>query len=308
MARGESTYVRLDGKVLELTNLDKVLYPQSGFTKREALRYYARAAPVLLRHLRGRALTLRRFPDGVEGEAFYEKRCPSHRPSWMRTIAAPGAPSYCVVDDLAGLLWVANLACLELHTELSVEPDFQWARLMVFDLDPGAGAGITECCAVGQLVRERLAESGLECFAKTSGGKGLQLYVPLAPGHGFEETKGFSRQLAESFERKWPDRVVSRYPKRLREGKVLIDWAQNDPQKTTVCAYSLRAMSGPTVSTPVSWKEVEAAARGQKEGPGLRFEAEEVLARIERLGDLFAPTLELKQRLPRGRLRKASVG
>ncbi|MCM2323037.1 MAG: non-homologous end-joining DNA ligase [Oligoflexia bacterium] len=291
-----STYVRVGGKVLELSNLEKVLYPAAGFTKREVLRYYSRIAPVLLPHLKGRALTLKRFPEGVEGESFFEKRCPHFRPKWLRTIRVREDLAFCEITDVAGLLWIANLACLELHTSLALAPRVEAPTLLVFDLDPGPGAAMRECCEVALKLRERLADAGLESYAKTSGSKGLQLYCPVAAAD-FGETKAFSRALAEEFEGRWPELVISRYPKRLRAGKVLIDWAQNDESKTTVCVYPLRAMSVPAVTTPLFWSEVETAARAHREEP-LRFEAHEVLRRVERNGDLFAGVLGGGHALP----------
>jgi bifunctional non-homologous end joining protein LigD len=300
MTSGEVTVA---GRRLKLSNLDKVLYPAVGFTKAQALDYYARISPVLLPHLKGRPLTLKRYPEGVEGGHFYQKRCPAHRPSWVRT--APvwsarhrGTVDYCLIDDLATLIWAANLADLELHTSLSRVAAPERPTVMVFDLDPGAPAGLVECCELALVVRAVLRKNGLESFAKTSGAKGLQVYVPLSTQVGYDDTKSFARSLAEALERRQPDRVVSRMQKALRPGKVFVDWSQNDFHKTTVCVYSLRAGKRPTVSTPVTWGEVQKAVRRRDAKP-LHFTADEVLVRVAKMGDLFAPVERLKQRLAR---------
>jgi bifunctional non-homologous end joining protein LigD len=293
--------VEIEGRTLRLSNLDKVLYPRTGFTKGDLIDYYARAAPQLLPHLHGRPLTLKRYPNGVEGGHFYEKRCPSHRPDWVAT--APiwsgrhGEIDFCLVNDLPTLVWAANLADLELHTSLSLAAAIERPTAMVFDLDPGAPADIVDCCQVGVWIRGMLAELGLETWAKTSGSKGLQLYVPLNSEVSYERTKPFARAVAETLERQFPGRVTARMSKTLRPGKVLIDWSQNDDAKTTVCVYSLRAMEAPTVSTPVSWEEVERAL-AEGDPAALRFEHDAVLARLDERGDLFAPVLSERQELP----------
>jgi bifunctional non-homologous end joining protein LigD len=296
----EGTQVDVGGHRLTLTNLDKVLYREAGFTKGEVIDYYARIAPAMLPHLADRCLTMRRYPDGVEGASFFEKRCPGHRPDWLRTALGPGnggqGISYCVVDDVGGLVWAANLAALELHTPMSRSADMGVATMVVFDLDPGAPAAMAECAEVGLWIRDVLDGLDLRAAAKTSGSKGLQLYVPLNRPHGFDHTKSFAQAVAQLLEKHHADLVVSDIRKEVRTGKVLIDWSQNVAAKTTVCAYSLRARPRPTVSTPVTWAEVEAAAGGAP----LSFEARGVLDRVERSGDLFAPVATLEQSLPAG--------
>ncbi len=296
-----SPKVAVDGREVNLSNLDKVLYPSCGFTKGEVIAYYRSVAPAILPHLAGRPLTLKRYPNGVEGEFFYEKRCPSHRPPWVEV--APiwsrhnqAEVAYCVAGDLPTLVWVANLASLELHTSLSRADDIARPTMVVFDLDPGSPASIVECSRVGLRLRDVLAQMGLESVAKTSGSKGLQVYAPLNTPVTYEGgTKDFALALAQLFEKRFPDEVVSSMRKDIRPGKVLIDWSQNDEHKTTVCVYSLRARPQPTVSAPLHWSEVEAAAGG---GPVPRIEASEAVRRLEEDGDLFAPLLELEQRLP----------
>jgi bifunctional non-homologous end joining protein LigD len=280
---------------------DKVLYPATGLTKRGVIDYYEAVAPVLLPHLRDRPLTVKRYPDGVDGKAFFEKNSPSHRPPWVRTFAVAsgrgGATNYTVVDDLDTLLWLANLAALELHVPLGLASDLEHPGAVVFDLDPGPPATIVECCRVALLLEGTFAQLGLESFAKTSGSKGLQVYVPLGAGVSYEETKRFSSNLAQLLERAQPELVVSRMARALRPGKVLIDWSQNDPHKTTVCVYSLRATARPSVSTPVSWDEVRATL-DSGDPRSLAFEHEAVLERVAHGGDLFAPVLALQQTLP----------
>ncbi|HVE47133.1 MAG TPA: non-homologous end-joining DNA ligase [Acidimicrobiales bacterium] len=300
-----ATKVSVGGRELSLSNLDKVLYPQAGFTKGEVIGYYQAIAPALLPHLTGRPLTLKRYPNGVEGQFFYEKRCPSHRPPWMPTASVwsdrnKGEVNYCVVDELAALVWVANTASLELHPSLSRAVDIKRPTMVVFDLDPGAPATIVECCSIGLRLRELFSQMGLESFAKTSGSKGLQLYVPLNTPVGYDGspgTKGFALAVAQLFEKRFPGEVVSSMKKDLRPGKVLIDWSQNDEHKTTVSVYSLRARPRPSVSAPVTWDEVAGCAEGQ-DPDRLVFEAGEVVERVERVGDLFAPLNELEQALP----------
>ena len=294
--------VVIAGKRLKLSNLDKVFYPASGFTKGQIIDYYVRVSPFLLPHLRGRPLTLKRYPDGVEGPFFYEKRCPTHRPDWVRTSAAwsegKGAEiEFCLADDLPTLVWAANLADLELHTSLSLASSIRQPTMIAFDLDPGAPAGLTECCQVAVLLRGLLDKLRLRSFPKTSGSKGLQIYVPLNTPASYEETKALSRALAELLEQQHPQLVVSKMKKSLRVGKVLVDWSQNDEHKTTVCVYSLRAKDRPTVSTPVTWKEVEKGVKPAGAN-ALVFESDQVLKRTAKLGDLFGPVLELEQRLP----------
>ncbi len=288
--------VDVQGHRLSLSNLDKVLYPAVGFTKGQVIDYYTRIAPVVLAHLRDRPLTLKRYPNGVEGGHFYEKQAPSHRPEWVR--AEPielrsKTIHFVVCDDLPTLVWLANLADLELHPSLSLVDDINRPTVMAFDLDPGPGTGLPECCEVAFLLRDALAQLGLECCAKTSGSKGIQVYVPL----NYEEvdydhgTKRLSHALARHLEAQHPKLIVSQQKKELRKGKVLIDWSQNDEHKTTVGVYSLRARERPTVSTPLAWEELE-------QPEALVFEAADVLERVERDGDLFAPVVELRQELP----------
>jgi bifunctional non-homologous end joining protein LigD len=292
----------IDGRKLRLSNLDKVLYPKAGFTKGQVIDYYARVSPALLPHLQGRPLTMKRYPDGVEGQFFYEKQCPSHRPEWVETASIWSRHNgrnidFCLVNELPTLVWAANLADLELHTSLALAQEIERPTMMVFDLDPGAPADIVDCCRVGLWVRDLFDGLGLQSFAKTSGSKGLQVYVPLNVEATYDETKPFAKAVAELLEKQHPKKVVSRMSKELRGGKVLVDWSQNDEHKTTVSVYSLRARERPTVSTPIAWDEVERALRS-KDADGLRFEAEELLARVEEQGDLFAPVLTLQQALP----------
>ena len=297
------TTVDVEGRHLKVSNLDKVLYPEAGFTKGAVISYYQRISPVLLPHLRGRPLTLKRYPNGVDAQFFYEKRCPSHRPEWVQTTDVysernKGIVRYCVVDDLPTLVWVANLASLELHTSLSLGDDIPRPTMVVFDLDPGPPATIVECCRVASRLRALFDRMELQSFAKTSGSKGLQLYVPLNTEIGYDGgTKDFALAIAQSFAQRFPDEIVSSMKKELRPGKVFIDWSQNDEHKTTVCVYSLRAKDRPTVSTPVTWDEVEACAEAGDPSM-LVFEWDDVLARVEQDGDLFAPLLSLEQHLP----------
>jgi bifunctional non-homologous end joining protein LigD len=290
--------VEVEGKLLSLSNLDKVIYPEVGFTKGQVIEYYTRVAPALLPHLRDRPLTLKRYPNGVEGGHFYEKQCPSHRPDWVRSEAVELSSKtihFCICDDLPTLVWLANLADLELHPSLSKAPEVEHPTLMAFDLDPGPGSGLRECCEVALILREALERLGLECFAKTSGSKGLQVYVPVnVEGVDYDQgTKRLSNALARHLESEHPKLIVSSQRKELRKNRVLIDWSQNDEHKTTVSVYSLRARERPTVSTPLLWEEVDAG-----DPDALVFEAEDVVARVEEHGDLFAPVEELEQRLP----------
>jgi bifunctional non-homologous end joining protein LigD len=294
--------VEVGGRRIVLRNLDKVFYPAVGFTKGDVLDYYFRIAPVLLPHLRGRPLTLKRYPEGVQGNYFYEKRCPRYRPAWLRTAPIWSERneediSYCVVDDLASLVWVASIANLELHTPLALAHRFEHPTALAFDLDPGPPADLVTCCDVALLLRRLMDRLGLEAFPKTSGSKGLQVYVPLDGRATYDETKAFAHAVARLLERAHPDLVVERMLKTLRTGKVLVDWSQNDRNKTTVCVYSLRARERPTVSTPVRWSEVERAVRSRRTGE-LVLDAAQVVARVERVGDLFAPVLSRRQQLP----------
>ncbi|HVE82763.1 MAG TPA: non-homologous end-joining DNA ligase [Myxococcales bacterium] len=293
--------VDIQGRQLKLSNLDKVLYPAAGFTKAHVIDYYARIGRWMVPHLRDRPLTFKRYPNGVEGEFFFEKNCPAHRPEWVKTARvqhSSEAKDYCLANDVPTLVWAANLAALELHPSLSHAARMEHPTMMVFDLDPGAPAALLECCQVAVVLRGMFQALKLKCFAKTSGGKGLQVYVPLnAPAVTYEDTKGFSRQVALLLEQQLPKLVVSNMKKELRVGKVLVDWSQNDEKKTTVAVYSLRARERPTASTPVSWDEVEEALKSRRP-ERLVFEAAEVLERVEKDGDLFEPTVTLKQKLP----------
>lgn len=297
----KKSQLNVGGRTLSVSNLEKVLYPQTGFTKGDLINYYIRVSPVLLPHLRDRPITLKRYPDGVNGPHFYEKKCPSHRPSWVRTTRVAksegGEINYCVLNDLPTLVWAANLADLELHTFLHKAPAIGRPTALAFDLDPGPPADIVTCCEVGQWLKTTFDSLGMECFAKTSGSKGLQVYVPLNTPVTYKRTKAFARLLAEFLERQFPETVVSRMQKSLRTGKVLVDWSQNDDHKTTVNVYSLRAKQRPTVSTPVTWDEVAKALKKGNSAP-LTFEFDEVIKRIAEMDDLFAPVIELKQRLP----------
>src|SRR5579872_55114 len=294
--------IEVQGRQLKLSNLEKVLYPAAGFTKQQIIDYYVRIAPAMLPHLQGRALTRKRYPNGVDEEFFYEKNAPQHRPDWVKTapIWSEGnhrTVHYILANDLATLVWLANLAAIELHPSLALAKDITCPTMMVFDLDPGPPAYIVQCCQVAFWLREIFEKFGLKSFPKTSGSKGLQVYVPLNTATTYDETKGFARALAQLVEHEHPQMVVSDMKKKLRTGKVFVDWSQNDEHKTTVAVYSLRARERPTVSTPVSWDEVEKTLK-KKDAGLLVFEAKQAVARMEKLGDLFAPVLELKQRLP----------
>lgn len=297
-----SVEVEVGGRQLTLSNFDKVLYPEAGFTKGQVIDYYTRIGPALLPHLHQRALTLKRYPNGVDGQFFYEKNCPKHRPPWVETLSVWSARnkadvSYCLIDELAGLVWVANLASLELHTSLSHARDIRRPSMLVFDLDPGPPATVVECGRVALWLREVLDHLGLQAFPKTSGSKGLQIYVPLNTPVTYDDTKPFAHAMAKLLEQQHPKEVLSVMTKDLRTGKVFIDWSQNDDSKTTVCVYSLRARPRPTVSTPVTWEEVEAVV-ASTDPDDLVFEAPDVLARVASQGDLFGALCELEQTLP----------
>jgi bifunctional non-homologous end joining protein LigD len=293
------TLVEVDGRKLSLTNLDKVFYPAAGFTKADMIHYYVQVAPYLLPHLKDRAITMKRYPDGVDGEYFYEKEAPSHRPKWIETTkVAKGSGAhinYCMLNSLPSLVWAANLADLELHTFLHRAPLEDRPTMMAFDLDPGPPADIVLCCEVALRLKSIFDELDLQSFAKTSGSKGLQVYVPLNTPTTYEKTKTFARTLAGLLAEEHPGDVVSNMKKSSRQGKVFIDWSQNDDHKTTITVYSLRAKEQPTASAPVFWEEVGQCARN---GEPLSFTSEEVLVRTEKQGDIFAPVLSLKQKLP----------
>jgi bifunctional non-homologous end joining protein LigD len=291
------------GKKLSVSNLDKVLYPKVGFTKGQVIDYYIRIAPVLLPHLKDRPLTMKRYPNGVDKEFFYEKNCPSHRPKWVNTakVWSEGNDrymNYCLAQDLPTLVWAANLADLELHTSLAKKSDVARPTMMVFDLDPGAPADIVQCCQVGIWLRDLLSEMKLKSFAKTSGSKGLQVYVPLNTPVTFDQTKDLSRALAQLLEQAHGNLVTSNMSKSVRKGKVFVDWSQNDEHKTTICVYSLRAKEEPTVSTPVTWDEVANCLK-KKKPDLLKFRSDKTLERVKKMGDLFAPVEKLKQKLPK---------
>jgi bifunctional non-homologous end joining protein LigD len=301
----KSQTVEVDGRELKLTNLDKVLYPASGFTKGEMVDYYAKVADAMVPHLKGRAVTLRRFPEGVEDldTAFFEKRCPKHRPKWVKTTNVRAGPNagnidFCVCDGRPTLVWMAQLAAIELHPSLSLGRAPTRPTVLAFDLDPGPPADIVDCCRVALRLREMFGHFGVESFPKTSGSKGMQVYVPLnRKDMSYDLTKPFAKAIAQLLEKQTPDLVLSKMKKVEREGKVFVDWSQNHRSKTTIAVYSLRARERPTASTPLTWDEVEAAA-DTGDGSPLVFEAGEVLERIEQHGDLFAPVLELQQELP----------
>ncbi|MDX6692290.1 MAG: bifunctional non-ous end joining protein LigD [Solirubrobacteraceae bacterium] len=293
--------VTVDGRTLKLTNLDKVMYPQVGFTKRDVIEYLVHVAPAILPHLEGRPLTRKRYPNGVEDKFFFEKNCPSHRPEWVAVAPIPLSKKvveFCVCNELPTLVWLGNLAALEFHTSLSRADPIDRPTMMVFDLDPGPPATVVECCRVALLIEGMLRNLGLRAFPKTSGNKGLQVYVPLnVPDATYDATKGFSRAVAELLESAEPDLVVSRMTKSLRHGKVFVDYSQNDEHKTTVCVYSLRARERPTVSTPVTWDEVR-ACHDSGDPDSLVFDSAQVIERVAEQGDLFAPVLSLVQKIP----------
>ncbi|MDQ3738573.1 MAG: non-homologous end-joining DNA ligase [Actinomycetota bacterium] len=289
----------VDGRTLKLTNLDKQLYP-SGFTKSEVIDYYTSVASVLLPHLSGRCITFRRFPNGSTTDGFFEKRCPTHRPEWVDVSPGPGdrrgGVEYCRLEEPAALVWAGNLAALELHAPMALADDLNTPRAVVFDFDPGEPAAIAECCEVAVAVAEVLEVVGLRGKCKTSGSKGLQLYVPLnVAGPTHDGAAEFALAVAQVVEQQLPGRTTTIMAKAERPGKIFIDWSQNAYHKTTIAPYSLRARPEPTVSTPVTWDEVRAAAAGDAE---LRFEASDVLERVKQHGDLFGDVVSTSQELP----------
>ncbi len=296
---GRSATVQVDGREIALSNLDKVLYPQTGTTKADVIRYYASVAPALLAHLRGRCITLKRFPNGVDTEGFFEKRCPKHRPDFVGTYLGPGdrrgEVGYCAIEEPAALVWAANMAALELHVPMALAADLDTPRALVFDFDPGAPADIVQCCEVALWVRDLLHGVGLRAFAKTSGSKGLQVYVPTNTAGTHQHAADVALALGQMLEQRHPQRVTTTMAKAVRPGKIFVDWSQNARHKTTIGVYSMRARPEPTVSTPVTWDEVEACASGAVR---LRFLWTDVLDRVERLGDLWADVLTLEQTLP----------
>ena len=299
---GTSSTIEVEGRQIKLTNVEKVLYPAVGFTKAQVIDFFIRIAPVLLPHLKGRPLTMKRYPNGVNAPFFYEKNCPVHRPSWVKTAAVWSEGNnrfmdYCLAEDVSTLVWTANLADLELHTSLSLAKEMPRPTMMVFDLDPGPPADAVQCCQVAIWLRALLDKLGLQAFPKTSGSKGAQVYVPLNTKVTYADTKPLAHSIARILEEEHRDLVVSDMKKTLRVGKVLVDWSQNDEHKTTICAYSLRAKDRPTVSTPITWEEVEKTLKSGK-AEQLVFDSNQVLHRVEKQGDLFAPVLTLKQKLP----------
>lgn len=301
MPTKQKTQMRVGGRTLSVSSLDKVFYPKTGFTKGAMLDYYARIAPVLLPHLKNRPITLKRYPDGVKGEFFYEKQCPSHAPEWIRTTPVSRSDgkiiNYCLLNDKASLLWAANIANLELHPFTHMAANPQRPLALVFDLDPGPPANVLDCAQVAIWLRDFFAQLGLTSLVKTSGSKGMQMVVPLNTATHYDKTKAAAHAIAQALAGRFPDKVTSEMKKSLRTGKVFIDWSQNDDKKTTVGVYSLRAKETPAVSTPVSWDEV-ADALDTKQAARLSFTAAEVLERVEQDGDLFAPVLKLRQKLP----------
>jgi bifunctional non-homologous end joining protein LigD len=294
--------LQVGDRELTVSNLDKVLYPRTGFTKGDLIDAYADLAPVLLPHLRGRPLTLKRYPDGVDGKFFYEKRCPGHRPDWLATarVWSEGHKAeidYCLIEDLPSLVWAANLANIELHTSLARAAAIERPDSLVFDLDPGAPANVIDCARVALRIRGLFTQLGLDCYAKTSGSKGIHLQVPLGGTATFAESRPFAKAVAETLEARFPDEVISRQTKTRRQGRVLIDWSQNDRHKTTACVYSLRAKEQPTASTPLEWDEVGAAA-ASGDAASLVFTVDDLRRRVAAKGDLFAPLLSQKQELP----------
>lgn len=298
MAPSSEVTVQVGDRTLKLTNLEKVLYPETGFTKANVIDYYVRVAPVMLDHIGDRGITMRRYPDGVDQSSFFNKRCPDWRPEWLEAVRGPGESDgpidYCRLGEVAAMAWAANLAALEIHAPMARGHDVETPTMLVYDLDPGEGTGIAECCAVAQSLLEVLDAVELQAWPKTSGSKGLQLYVPLNTPHTHEQVSAFARATGQLLERQTPDQITTTMGKNKRVGKVLIDWSQNSRHKTTIAPYSLRARPTPTVSTPLTWDEVAAGV----DGAALRFEAAHVLDRIEEHGDLFAPAVTLEQTLP----------
>jgi bifunctional non-homologous end joining protein LigD len=301
-AKKRDQQVTVGNRRLKLTNLDKVLYPKTKTTKAEVIDYYARVADVILPHLKGRPLTLKRYPDGVDRFNFFEKNCPKHRPEWVKTTPIyvdrrAGEIDFCLCENRATLIWMAQLAALELHPSLSKSTRMEQPTVLAFDLDPGPPAGLVECCKVALRVRELFGAFGLEGFPKVSGGKGLQVYFPLNTKVTYEQTSPFAKAVAQLLEQQTPKEVVSKMAKVDRRGKVFVDWSQNHQKKTTISVYSLRARERPTASIPIHWREVERTAKGG-DTDKIRFEIPEAIKRIEKEGDLFEPVLKLKQKLP----------
>ena len=299
----KTSHLEIEGHDLTVSNLEKVLYPEAGFTKGDVIRYFIDISPVLLPHLKSRPITMKRYPEGVNHFYFYEKNCPRYRPEWVSTTPVVserrgGTMNYCVVNNLASLVWMGNLADLELHTSLARAPAVDRPTMMVFDLDPGEGTNALQCARVALRLRDKFDLLKLKSFPKTSGSKGIQLYVPLNhPAATFDMTKVASREIADAVAREHSDEVVTNMLKSLRRGRVLIDWSQNDEHKTTVCVYSLRATPRPQVSTPLTWQELERFLK-RGDADAFRFSPDDVRARVKKHGDLFEPVLKLKQKLP----------
>jgi bifunctional non-homologous end joining protein LigD len=298
---GTGGELEVGGRRLRVRNLDRVIFPRTRTVKAQLLSYYVAVADVMLPHLRERLLHMHRYPEGVEGPRFWQKGCPEFRPAWMQIAPVWSRDKgetidYCVVNELAALLWAVNIGSIELHTSLHRRNDLNRPTVIAFDLDPGQGVGILQCCEVALRLRDLLARVELASFPKTSGSKGLQVYVPLNSEVSYETTKPLSRQIAELLEVQTPDAVVSRMARSLRTGRVLVDWSQNTEHKSMVCAYSVRAKERPTVSTPVRWEEVEGALDAG-DADLLRFEMDAVRARIDEHGDLFEPVLSRRQEL-----------
>lgn len=309
MPTSRHTEVKVGRKLLTLSNLDKVFYPKTGFTKGDLISYYHDMAETVLPHLKDRPITLKRYPDGVDGSFFYEKQCPSHAPEWIKTTPVEKGNGeiirYCVIQDAPSLVWAANMANLELHPFLHKARSLTKPTALVFDLDPGPPADVLNCCRVALLIRDLFQELKLETFVKTSGSKGLQLAVPLNTPVHYDRTKEWALAVAQLLATRFPKEIVSKMTRTLRKGKVFIDWSQNDDTKTTVAVYSLRAKEKPTVSTPLEWEEVERAHR-RKKAAELVFEVDDVIKRVRAKGDLYAPVLKMKQKLPP--LRSSGLG
>ena len=301
MAESEAVRTEIAGRSLKVTNLGKVLYPLVGFTKAQVIEYYAKIAPTMLAHIEDRGVTFKRWPDGVTAEGFFNKRCPTHRPDWVGTCLGPGdrvgGIYYCKLDEVASVAWAANLAALEIHAPMARCSDLESPTMLVFDLDPGEPATIVECCQIALLIREVLDTVGLRAVAKTSGSKGMQLYVPLNTPHTHSHASDFALAVAQLLEKQHPARVTANMAKKERPKKIFIDWSQNSRHKTTIAPYSLRGKDRPTVSTPISWDEVSDGSGGEP----LSFEAFEVVERVESAGDLFAEAVSLEQQLPSAR-------
>jgi len=296
------TFVEMAGRRLPLSNLEKDLYPSYGFTKAHILEYYRKISPFILHHLRDRALTMKRYPEGVESHFFFEKRCPSHRPAWVKTAEIPQDDgermTFCLVNNLETLMWVENLASIELHVPLARAGSPKRPDSMVFDLDPGDQASLMECSRVALTLRDLLSRMGLSSHVKTSGKKGLHVYVPLNRKETtFEDTKTFSKAVAEIMQKHYPDLVTAKMDKKYRKAKVFINWAQNDASKTMICVYSLRAREKPFVSFPLEWKELEKLA-GISDPEKLQVITSEAVSRVEKEGDLFQEVLVKEQKLP----------